>query len=67
MSIPYHLELFNNGLVRLFVNYSNIKNDIADENLTFHIYAVNQHGTPIFTQELGIVELRILYKHLDSI
>jgi len=67
MSIPYHLELFNNGLVRLFVNYSNIKDDIADENITFHIYAVNQHGTPIFTQELGIVELRNLYRHLDAI
>ncbi len=67
MSIPYHLELFNNGLVRLFVNYSSIRDDIADENLTFHIYAVNQHGTPVFTQELGILELRNLYKHLDAI
>lgn len=67
MSVPYHIELFNNGSVRLFINYSNIKGDVADENVTFHIYAINQNGIPIFTQDLGIVELRKLYKHLDAI
>jgi len=67
MSIPYHKELFNNGSLSLFINYSNIKDDIADENLTFHIYAINLHGTPIFTEKLGLKELRTLYKHLDSI
>lgn len=67
MSVPYHIELFNNGTVRLFINFSNIKGDVADENISFHIYAINQHGTPIFTQQLGIVELRILHKHLDAI
>jgi len=67
MSVPYHKELFNNGSLSLFINYSNIKSDIADENLTFHIYAINQNGTPIFTQQLGLAELRTLYNHLDSI
>ncbi len=67
MSIPYHIELFNNGVVRLFINFSNIKGDVADENISFNIYAINQHGTPIFTQQLGIVELRVLHTHLDAI
>lgn len=67
MSVPYHIELFNNETIRIYINFSNIKNDIADENITFHIYAINQHGIPIFTQQLGITELRILYRHLDSI
>lgn len=67
MSVPYHIELYNNGGVRLYINFSNIKNGVADESLTFHIYAVNQHGTPIFTQQLGIAELRILYQHLEAI
>jgi Domain of unknown function (DUF4263) len=67
MSVPYHIELFNSGNVRLFINFSNIKGDVADESITFHIYAINQHGTPIFTQDLGITELRILYKHLEAI
>jgi hypothetical protein len=67
MSIPYHIELFNNGNVRLYINFSNIKGDVADENISFHIYAINQYGIPIFTQDLGITELRILYKHLESI
>lgn len=67
MSVPYHTELFNNGVVRLFINFSNIKGDVADENISFHIYATNQNGIPIFTQQLGIVELRVLYKHLDAI
>jgi hypothetical protein len=67
MSVPYHIELFNNGLVRLFINFSNLKDDFADENITFHIYATNHHGIPIFTQQLGIDELRVVHKHLDSI
>jgi hypothetical protein len=67
MSIPYHTELFNNGSLRLLINFSNIKGDVTDENLRFHIYAVDGNGTPTFTQQLGITELRILHKHLDSI
>lgn len=67
MSVPYHIELFNSGTVRLFINFSNIKGDVADESITFHIYAINQLGTPIFTQDLGITELRILYRHLEAI
>lgn len=67
MSVPYHIELFNNGIVRLYINYSHVKGDVADENITFHIYAINQQGTPIFTQDLGITELRFLYKHLEAI
>lgn len=67
MSIPYHRELFNNGAIRLTINFSNIKEGIADENLTFHIYAIDSSGIPIFTQQMGITELRILHQHLSSI
>jgi hypothetical protein len=67
MSVPYHLELFNNGNVRLYVNFSKIKGGVADENMTMHFYATNSHGIPIFTEQLGIAEMRSLYSHLDSI
>lgn len=67
MSVPYHKELFNNGKVRLFVNFSNIKGDVADENMTLHFYATDSNGIPIFTEKLEVEEIRNLYKHLDSI
>jgi hypothetical protein len=67
MSIPYHKELFNNGKIRLMVNFSNIKENIADENITLHFYAVNNDGVPIFTEKLHIDEMRSLYAHLDTI
>ena len=67
MSIAYHKELFSNGKVRLFINFSKIKDDVADENITLHFYAINNQGIPIFTEELKIEEIRSLYKHLDSI
>jgi len=67
MSVPYHKELFNNGKVRLYANFSKIKGDIADESITLRFYAFNDHGTPIFTEELEVDEIRKLYKHLDSI
>ena len=54
MSVQYNKELFNNGKVRLFVNFSNIKGDVADENMTLHFYATNNRGIPIFTETLGI-------------
>ncbi|MGV3459048.1 MAG: Shedu anti-phage system protein SduA domain-containing protein [Flavobacterium sp.] len=67
MSVPYHIELFNDGNVRIFLNFSNIKDDVADENLNLNIYATDNNGIPIFTQKLGIVEIRKMYKHLNSI
>lgn len=67
MSVPYHKELFNNGKVRLFVNFSNIKGDVADETMTLHFYATDSNGIPIFTEKLDVDEIRKLYKHLDSI
>jgi hypothetical protein len=67
MSVPYHLELFNNGRVRLYVNLSHIKGDIADESMTMHFYAINKDGLPLFTEQLNISEIRALYSHLDSI
>jgi hypothetical protein len=67
MAVSFHTELFNNGSVRLIINFSKIKDSIADENITFHIYAVDRNGIPIFTQALGIKELRVLYAHLNSI
>lgn len=67
MSTPFHLELYQSPLVKLFINFSKIKDDIADENLTFHIYATNKDGIPIFTENLSIIEVRKLYQHLNSI
>src|ERR1700722_16081408 len=67
MSVPYHLELFNSGRVRIYVNFSNIKSDVADEKITMHVYATDRLGTPIFTEQLGIQEIRLLHSHLDSI
>jgi hypothetical protein len=67
MSVPYHKEILNTGNVRLFVNFSGIKGDLADENLTLHFYAADINGIPIFAEKLGIEEIRSLYKHLDSI
>lgn len=67
MSVHYHKELFKNEKVRLFVNFSNIKDDVADETMTLHFYAIDSNGIPIFTEKLDIDEIRELYKHLDSI
>jgi hypothetical protein len=67
MSTPYHLEIFKSANSRLFINYSGIKDDIADENLKFNIYATNENGIPIFTQQLSIDEVRVLYNHLNAI
>lgn len=67
MSVPYHKEIFNSGIVKLFVNFSKIKGDVADESITLHFYATDSHGTPVFTENLGIKDIRKLYKHLDSI
>lgn len=67
MSIPYHKELFNNKRVRLFVNFSNIKGDVADENITLHFYATDSKGIPIFTEQLKVDEIRNLYRQLNSI
>lgn len=67
MSTPFHLELYKSTSCRLFLNFSGIKNDIADENMTFHIYATNHDGIPIFTENFSITETRILYQHLHSI
>ena len=67
MSVPYHLELFNNGRIRLYANFSNIKGDVADEGMTMHFYAINRDGLPLFTEQLNISEIRALYSHLDSI
>jgi len=67
MSIPYHLELFKNDRFRLYINFSKINGDIADEKMTLHFYAINSSGTPVFTEQLSIEEARKLYGHLDSI
>jgi len=67
MSIPYHKELFNNGRVRLFANFSNIKGDVADEGITLHFYATDENGIPIFTEQLPIESIRSLYNHLNAI
>ncbi len=67
MSVAYHKELFNNGKVRLMVNFTNIKDSVADENITLRLYAINDQAVPIFTEELDVEEIRNLYKHLDSI
>lgn len=67
MSIPYHLELYKSTSFRLFLNFSGIKNDMANENMTFHIYATNHDGIPIFNENFSIKETRLLYQHLNSI
>ncbi len=67
MSIPYHKELLRTEKIRLFINFSNISHDVADESLVLSFYATNNHGEPIFTEKLNIDVVRDLYKHLDSI
>jgi len=67
MSVPYHKMILDTGKVRLFVNFSSIKEDVADESLTLHFYATDINGIPIFTEKLGLEDIRSLFKHLDSI
>lgn len=67
MSVPYHKELFNNSKVKLMVNFANIKGDIADENIALNFYAIDENGTPIFSESLDIDEIRNLYEHLGLI
>ncbi len=67
MSVAYHKELFNNGKVKLMVNFGNIKGDEADENMTLNFYAVDSGGIPIFTESLKIEDIRSLYNHLGLI
>lgn len=67
MSTQYHLQIFKSLNSRLYINYSGIKNDVADETLKFNIYATNEMGIPIFTEQLSIEEVRALYNHLNAI
>jgi len=67
MSVSYHKELFNNGKVKLMANFANIKEDVADEKMTLNFYAIDENGTPIFTEALDIDEVRNLYEHLGLI
>ncbi len=67
MSVPYHIEILKTEKISLFANFSNIREDVADENIKLNFYAINRHGTPIFTEELDINEIRVLYNHLNSI
>jgi hypothetical protein len=67
MSVAYHKELFNNGKIRLMANFANIKEDVADENMTLNFYAVNSDGIPLFTESLNIEDIRSLYNHLGLI
>lgn len=67
MSTEYHKELFNNGRIKLMANYANIKDDIASKDLSLHFFAVDSMGTPIFTEVLGLSEIRNLYNHLNCI
>jgi hypothetical protein len=66
MSVPYHKELFNNGKVRLYVNLSNIKDDVADETMTLHFFATNNEGIPIFTETLEIEETSKSAKFIET-
>jgi len=67
MSVAYHKELFNNGKIRLMANFANIKEDVADENMTLNFYAVNSEGIPLFNESLNIENIRSLYNHLSLI
>ena len=67
MSTHYYKELFNNGNVRLSINIAGIKSDVADENIELIFYAIDSEGSPLFSEKLGIREIRDLYNHLDAI
>jgi len=67
MSVPYHRELFNNGKIKLMVNFANIKDDVADKNLILTFYALDNEGIPIFTESLNLENIRNLYNHLSLI
>lgn len=67
MSVPYHIELAKNNSFTLMMNIANIKNDIPDENIELHFYAIDSLGSPIFNEEFDVEVARIIYRQLNSI
>lgn len=67
MSVPYHIELARNNSFILMMNIANIKNDIPDENIELHFYAVDACGSPIFNERFDVEVARLIYSHLNPI
>lgn len=69
MSIQYHKEIFSNGKVVLNVNFSGIKDDIANATtLTMSFYAYDKiTAKPVFTETLNFGQIKCLYEHLNQI
>lgn len=67
MSVPYQLEISNDGQTRFYVNVSNIVEDRPDEELEVTFYAVRNDGTPVFTRKINVNEVRGLFSHLKAV
>jgi hypothetical protein len=69
MSIQYHKKIFSNGKVVLNVNFSGIKDDIANAStLMMSFYAYDKiTAKPVFTEILNFQQIKSLYDHLNQI
>jgi len=69
MSVQYHKEIFSNSSIALNINFSGIKDDIANvASLTMSFYAYNKNtGQPIFSETLNSEQVKRLYGHLNGI
>lgn len=69
MSISYDESIFYNNNTVLKINYTGIKNGIADtDNLKMSVYAYRKdNGSPLFSADLNIENMQLLYQQLNSI
>lgn len=70
MSVAFEKEIFSNGRLKLFVNYTGINpNNMTDKKaLSLSVYAIDTKTYKhIFSESLSYDEIFALYNHLNSV
>jgi hypothetical protein len=70
MSVQYQKEIFSNGKLKLFINFSGIDqhDTTTKENLFLTIYAVDASSySHVFSERLNYSEIKKLYDQLNNI
>lgn len=70
MSVQYQKEIFSNGSIKLYINFTGISPDnVANkEELSLSFFAINKQTlTHVFSEILNFDQAKELYDHLNSI
>lgn len=67
MSNIYPKEIFNDGNIRLMLNIRKIEEGCPIEDITVSFYAINNHGIPIFTEDIKASHLVVASNEIKKI